>query len=310
MTTLIAMIGALALAAIPLAIGWRRPLDEAGMARALGLSASGRRFDPQQFARRTGTGLTFNQLLFGVLAWIAGGFAGGLFLSPLAALLFAIAAGLLYASGLSDRRQEFRLRQAKDILRGLGVVETLLGQGRPLSAALEEAAQAVGPEGQQVLGDLVMGVRAASPERAAQAVRDWTTTWEDPAVEIVGVALLAALAGRIEIGPLVASLRRTLSAVVEVLSRARAAARGIAWQARFLAVFPPGIMVLIAVVTPQMGKLYAANPLFLAPVLFGSGLSYLFSMRMIRNGLSIEASIGLQAGRQGEIRLDRLGRVL
>jgi hypothetical protein len=33
-------------------------------------------------------------------------------------------------------------------------------------------------------------------------------------------------------------------------------------------------------------------------------------MRMIRNGLSIEASMGLQAGQQGEIRLDRLGRVL
>jgi len=33
-------------------------------------------------------------------------------------------------------------------------------------------------------------------------------------------------------------------------------------------------------------------------------------MRMIRNGLSIEASMGLQSGGQGEIRLDRMGKVL
>jgi hypothetical protein len=46
------------------------------------------------------------------------------------------------------------------------------------------------------------------------------------------------------------------------------------------------------------------------PVIIGSGVSYWLSTRMIRNGLSIEASMGLQAGGQGEIRLDRLGRVL
>jgi hypothetical protein len=31
---------------------------------------------------------------------------------------------------------------------------------------------------------------------------------------------------------------------------------------------------------------------------------------MIRSGLSIEASMGLQAGGEGEIKLDRMGRVL
>ena len=36
MVTLISLISALALAAIPIAIGWRRTVDEAGMARAMG----------------------------------------------------------------------------------------------------------------------------------------------------------------------------------------------------------------------------------------------------------------------------------
>jgi hypothetical protein len=59
-----------------------------------------------------------------------------------------------------------------------------------------------------------------------------------------------------------------------------------------------------------MGRVYAANPLFLLPVLLGSGLSYALSMRMIQDGLSIEATMGLLSKGEGEIHLDRLGRVL
>jgi Flp pilus assembly protein TadB len=302
--------GALALASIPLVLGWRRTTDEASMARAMGLNLPKRGLDLEKFARQTGTGLTFNQILFSALAWIAGGFAAGMFLGVLAAILFAVAGGLLYAGSLNNRRQEVRLRQAKDILRGLGVVETLLSQGRPLNDSLDEAAQAVGPDGQWVLGDLVYGLRAAPADRAAEAVRAWTLAWDNPAVDVVGTALLAGLEGRIEIAPLVASLRKTLASVIEVLSRARAAARGIEWQARFLALFPPGVLVAIAVVTPEMGDLYANNPLLIVPALFGAGVSYLLSMRMIRNGLSIEASMGLEVGSQSEIQLDRMGRVL
>jgi Flp pilus assembly protein TadB len=254
--------------------------------------------------------LTFQQILFGGLAWVAVGFVAGLFLSTFASILFALAGGFLYAGNLSNRRQEVRLRQAKDILRGLGVVETLLSQGRPLNDALDEAAQAVGPDGKVVLIDLVYRIRAAPADRAADTVREWTLAWDNPAVDVVGTALLAALEGRIEIAPLIASLRKTLASVIEVLSRAHAAARGIEWQARFLALFPPGVLVAIAIVTPEMGDLYAASPLLIVPVLLGSGLSYLLSMRMIRSGLSIEASMGLQAGGEGEIKLDRMGRVL
>lgn len=310
METLIALIAALALASIPILLGWRRTIDEAGMARAFGIAQPKKRLDPEKFARQTGTGLVFNQILYGFLAWTGGGLVGGLFLGVFPAVLFALAGGLLYAGTLSDKRQEFRLRQAKDILRGLGVMETLLSQGKPLNEALDEAAQAVGPDGKMVLSDLVIRLRAAPADEAAIAVREWTTAWDNPAVDIVATSLLASIEGRIEIGPLVASLRKTLGAVVEVLSRARAAAKGVEWQARFLALFPPSVLIVIAIVTPETGALYSANPLLLTPVIIGSGVSYWFSTRMIRNGLSIEASMGLQAGGQGEIRLDRLGRVL
>ncbi|MEA3350217.1 MAG: hypothetical protein U9Q82_06325 [Chloroflexota bacterium] len=310
METILALVGALALASVPIAIGWRHTAGEASMARAMGITLPERGFDAEKFALQTGTGLKFNQLLFGFLAWVIGGFLAGLVLSTIAAILFAIAGGLLYSGTLTTRRQGFRMKQAKDILRGLGVVETLLRQGKPLNEALEKAAQAVGPAGEMVLSDLVVRLRAAPVDKAANAVREWTLVWDNPAVDIVATSLLASLEGRIEIGPLVASLRKTLGAIVDVLSRARAAAKGIAWQARFLALFPPAVLVASAFITPQTGDLYAANPLYLAPVLLGSGISYTLSMRMIKKGLSIEASMGLQAGHQGEIRLDRMGRVL
>jgi hypothetical protein len=38
MTTLISLIAALALATIPITLGWRRTVDEAGMARAMGIA--------------------------------------------------------------------------------------------------------------------------------------------------------------------------------------------------------------------------------------------------------------------------------
>jgi Flp pilus assembly protein TadB len=310
MTTLLAFVAALALAAIPLALGWRRGAGEAGMARALGLASLHRGFDPQKFARQTGTGLAFNQLLFGGLAWMAVGFLAGLVFGMLAAILFAAAAGLFYAGGLFGRRQEFRLRQARDILRAMGMLETLLQQGRPSQQAIEEVAQAAGVDGRLVLEDLALRLRAAPADQVPQAVRMWSATWDNPAVDVVGTVLLASLEGRIDMAPLIAALRGTLSDIVEILSRARAAARGIEWQARFLALFPPVVAVAITLVIPSMGRIYAADPIFLLPMLLGSGLSYILSMRMIQEGLSIEASMGLLSKGEGEIRLDRLGRVL
>jgi len=78
MITLISLIAALALAAIPISIGWRRTVDEAGMARAMGIAQPKKNFDPEKFARQTGTGLAFNQIAYGFLAWVGGGLAGGI----------------------------------------------------------------------------------------------------------------------------------------------------------------------------------------------------------------------------------------
>ncbi len=310
MTTLLAFVAALALAAIPLAIGWRRGAGEAGMARALGVAHPSRGFDPEKFARQTGSGLAFNQLLFGCLSWMAGGFLAGLMLGLAGAVLFAIAGGLFYVGGLFGRRQEFRLRQARDILRAMGMLETLLQQGRPSQQAIEDVARAVGADGRMVLEDLALRLRATPADQAPQAVREWTAAWDNPAVDVVGTVLLASLEGRIDMAPLVAALRGMLSDIVEILARARAAARGIEWQARFLALFPPTVAVAITFIIPSMGQVYAASPVFLLPVLLGSGLSYILSMRMIQEGLSVEASMGLLSKGEGEIRLDRLGRVL
>ena len=72
MITLISLIAALALAALPISIGWRRSVDEAGMARAMGVAEPRKRFDPEKFALQTGTGLTFSQIaLDSWLGWAA-----------------------------------------------------------------------------------------------------------------------------------------------------------------------------------------------------------------------------------------------
>ena len=97
MTTLSAMIAALALAAIPISLGWRRTTGEAEMARAMGVAAPKKRFDWEKFARQTGTGLAFNQIAYGLLAWTGGGLLAGSFLGSFPAILFGISGGLLYA---------------------------------------------------------------------------------------------------------------------------------------------------------------------------------------------------------------------
>ena len=307
---LLALIAALSLATIPISLGWRRTASEAEMAHQLGLPVRKKRFSPERFTKQTGTNLTFNQLLFGFLAWTVGGLLAGMSLGFMPMTLFAIAGGLLYWGSLAERRQAFRMSQAKDILRGLGVIETLLKQGRSYEASLDTAAQAVGPAGKMVLSDLVIRLRNQEPSRANLAVQEWTQTWDNPAVDIMATALLTHYEERKEIAPLIANLRKTLMDVVEVLSRARASAKGTEWQARFLALFPSFVLVAIALTTPEAGADYAANPIYILPTLLGSGVSYYLSMRMIRSGLSIEASMGLMSGENPDamvLYVDRLG---
>jgi len=310
MTFVVSLVAALSLASIPIILGWRRTAGEAAMAKQMGIAVPKKKFDPDKFALQTGTGLRFNQLLFGFLAWVLGGLIAGLFFGVVGAIVFAIAGGLLYYGGVGERRQEFRLNQAKDILRAMGVVETLLAQAKSLQESLADAANAVGGDGRMVLGDLVAKMQSARADQQGNAIREWTQAWDNPAVDIVATSLLASVEQRISITDLVSKLRETLSDVVQILGRARAAAKGIAWQAKFLAIFPPAVLVVMAILTPEAGKMYADRPLFLLPAILGSGLSYWLSMRSVQRGLSIENSIGLQAGQQGMIPLDRMGRVL
>jgi Flp pilus assembly protein TadB len=280
------------------------------MARQLGIAKPQNKFDSEKFALQTGTGLAFNQLLFGFLAWVCGGLVAGMVLGVVAAILFAAAGGLLYYGGMSERRQEFRLSQARDILRAMGVVETLLAQAKPLLESLSDAANAVGADGRLVLGDLVARMQSARADQQAAAIRAWTQAWDNPAVDIVATSLLASVEAHISVTDLVAKLRETLSDVVQILGRARAAASGITWQARFLTIFPPCVLVVMGIITPEAGRMYATQPWYLLPIILGSSTSYWLSMRSIRNGLSIETSIGLQSGQQGIIQYDRMGRVL
>jgi hypothetical protein len=309
-TTLLSIIAALSLAAIPLVLGWRATAGEAEMARALGIGSPKKKLDLEKLARQTGTGLGFRQLALGFSAWMGAGIVGGSLFGAAGAVLFGLGAGSLYLGSLSARREDLRMAQAKDILRSLGVIETLLSQGRSLTDSVEESAGATGRQGQLVLNDLVLRMRAAPVDNQTEAVRTWTLAWDSPAVDLVGTALIAAVQGRIEITPLVGALRATLTEVVEVLSRARSAAKGVEWQARFLAMFPPLVLVVIGLTTPEIGALYAGRPIYLLPMLAGSGVSYMLSMQMIRKGLSIDASLGLQNGTEGIIRMDRMGKVL
>jgi Flp pilus assembly protein TadB len=310
MTLVFSLVAALSLASIPLILGWRRTADEAAMSRQMRIAKPQKKFDAEKFALQTGTGLNFNQLLFGFLAWVFGGLIAGLVLGIVAAILFAAAGGLLYYGGMSERRQEFRLSQARDILRAMGVVETLLAQAKPLLESLADAANAVGADGRLVLGDLVARMQSARADQQGAAIRAWTQAWDNPAVDIVATSLLASVEAHISVTDLIAKLRETLSDVVQILGRARAAASGITWQARFLAIFPPCVLVVMGILTPEAGRMYATQPLYLLPIILGSGTSYWLSMRSIQNGLSIETSIGLQAGQQGIIQYDKMGRVL
>jgi Flp pilus assembly protein TadB len=310
MNLVFSLIAALSLASIPLILGWRRTAGEAAMARQLGIAPPQKKFDAERFALRTGTGLSFNQLLFGFLAWVFGGLVAGFVLGIVASILFAAAGGLLYYGGASERRQEFRLSQARDILRAMGVVETLLAQAKPLLESLADAANAVGADGRLVLGDLVARMQSARADQQSAAIRAWTQAWDNPAVDIVATSLLASVEAHISVTDLIAKLRETLSDVVQILGKARAAASGITWQARFLAIFPPCVLVVMGILTPEAGRMYATQPWYLLPIILGSSTSYWLSMRSIRNGLSIETSIGLQAGQQGIIQYDRMGRVL
>ena len=230
-------------------------------------------------------------------------------LSPLVAFLFALAGGLLYWGTLSEHRQQFRLNQAKDIMRALGILEMMLSKGGALEESIKMTADGIGPDGRVVMVDLYQRMRANPAGEASKAIEEWSAAWDNPAANVVAACLQASENTKNPVAPMIGTLRITLNSVIEVLSRSRAAAKGVEWQARFLALFPPLVMVIIALMTPEAGQMYAQSPILLSPILLGSGISYYLSMRMIRDGLSMEASMGMQTG-VGIIPQDRMGNVL
>ena len=310
MSLILALIAALSISTIPLLVGWRRTVTEAQIARSMGIANQKKTIEPEKLAKQTGTGLTWNQIVFGSLVWVVGGFIAGAILSPLVAVLFALAGGFLYWGTLSERRQQFRLNQAKDIMRALGILEMMLSKGGALEESIKTTADGIGPDGRIVMEDLYQRMRSNPAGEAKEAIEEWSAAWDNPAVNVVAACLQASENTKNPVAPLIGTLRITLNSVIEVLSRSRAAAKGVEWQARFLALFPPLVMVVIALMTPDAGQMYANNPILLLPILLGSGLSYYFSMRMIRDGLSMEASLGMQTGEVGIIRKDRMGNVL
>lgn len=311
MAFLIAFLGALAAAAIPLALGFRGGASEAAMAAAFGLTPRRRGFDPEAWARRTGTGLAFRQIVMGGLLWVAGGLLLGLAAlgSPAAAALLALAGGVFYFGGLADRAAEFRTRQAQGLVRAARAVEAALSQGRPLEDALEIALPSAGPYARPVMEDLLARLRAApSTAERAEAVRAWTRTWAGVMDDLLGAALIASMEGDVRPLPALQAVRRTMGEVMEVLARARAEARALEIQAKALGL-GPGAIVVALIVLGGMGG-YWRNPLHLAPVFLGSLLAYFLMAGQIRRGLSPEASVGLMPGGGGEIPRDRFGRPL
>lgn len=309
MTTVLALIGALALAVIPVRLGWRRGWQESQMARAFGLEGRKRRFDPEAWAAQTGTGLTFRQIAFGAAMWTAGGLVVGLLLGgPIQMILFAVSGGLFYLGTLGSRRDDFRMAQAKDILHALGILKGLLREGVGFEQALEQAVHSAGRAGREVLEDLYHRLKTASPEQYAEAVAEWSQRWQNPAVDLLAGVLIAAFRGRIEMVKVLDESQAVIREQVRILSHGRAEAKGIEWQAKFLALWPPFVMLFIRF-TSGMGNTWA-NPVYILPLFLGAGLSYYLTMRMVRSRLSLEASLGLLPAGQGEIPTDRFGKPL
>ena len=305
------LILALLAGAVVVSLGWQAQARERDMAEAMGLTQPRRRFSLDDWARQIDAGLTGRQIVIGAALWLSGGLVLGLIQGGgLAAVLYALGALSVYWGTLQQRRQERRMARAEYMARALDVLQTLLQQGRPLIEALEEAAVSVPSVAREVLQDLVIRLRAAPGDAAARAVREWDEAWDNPAVDMTAAALLTALEGRLEVSRFVETLRQSLREVVEILRSAHAEAKGIEWQTRFLAFWPPIVLAAMVLFSAGWALAFREQPYLILPALLGSVLTYVLTMRDLRANLSVDAAVGLSPSGEGEIHLDRMGKPL
>ena len=311
MTTIFALIGALALATVPIRLGWHRGWNESQLATVFGLREEKRRFDfdPEAWAAQTGTGLTFRQIAYGASIWTLGGLlAGWLMGGLLQALAFGFAGAMFYIGGLKSRQEERRLAIARQITYAVATMASNMREGRPVIESIRIAADSADHIGKPVIEDLYRRLHSAPAERFADEIREWSQTWQNPAGDMLANALIAALESRIELVKILTEIRDALRRQIKILAEGRAEAKGIEWQAKFLALFPPGVILFIRL-TSEMGNTWA-NPVYIAPTLIGAALSYWLTMRLVRSRLSLEASMGLLPAGRGEIPIDRFGNPL
>ena len=220
----------------------------------------------------------------------------GMLLGPVGAVLFGSAGGLMYYGTLAEIRQTYRLKQAEAIMNSIGTIVSIIeGKGRDLEEALRQAVEYGSPVGQIIMGDLYTNLRSESAETGRmQIIRKWARRWEHPAADILATVLIASYEKQIRLVTMLKNLGETMSGIIEILERARSQAKGVEWQAKFLAIFPPALVLMVSLISPELARTYASYPLFLLPVLLGSGLSYYLTTSTINKGLSLEASMGVQ----------------
>jgi Flp pilus assembly protein TadB len=132
-----------------------------------------------------------------------------------------------------------------------------------------------------------------------EAFQAWTEAWDNPAVNMFAACMIVTEEKNVQKAPVIGILRETLNDVSSVLSQARAQARGIEWQTKFLTLFPPAVILLVSLLVPDYALMYSRNPFLLLPVLIGSGLTYILTMKRLRQGLSVDASVGMLPARRG-----------
>lgn len=307
MTMILALVGALALASVPIRLGWNRGWNESQIAQAFGLSEKRRLLDMERieaWAAQTGTGLTAQQIAFGTMIWTAGGLIVGMLLGGLLQMfLFAVSGSLMYLGSLQSQRDDYRMKQAKDLLHAVGIMKGVLREGRGLEDAVYQAAQVDGAGG-VLFSNLYQELR--NSDNPSDAFITWSRKWQNPSVDLLAGVLSAALRNRVELVGVIEEIRQVIREQVRILAHGRAEAKGIEWQAKFLALWPPLVLLAMRFTGGNMWS----NPIHLMPLLLGAGLSYYLTMRMVRARLSLDASLGLLPAGQGEIPTDRFGAPL